>query len=130
MAETSRAASEHQHTTARRACQLVRGGRGGESQWCRSREPKNSGTAAPTRAKLDGVLTTLVRQSTRIIALCALLWAIAPPAYAYLDPGAGSALLQAIVGGAALVAAVVAHRWNQLRGWFTRRGTRDRRFER
>jgi hypothetical protein len=81
---------------------------------------------ASNRAKLDGVLTTVVRQSTRTVALCALTWAIAPPAHAYLDPGAGSALLQAIVGGAALVAALVAHRWNQLRGWFTRRGTRDK----
>ena len=76
--------------------------------------------------KLHNVLKRLVREITRLLATCALLWAIAPPVHAYIDPGAGSALLQAIVGGAALVAALVAHRWNQLRRWFTRRGTRDR----
>ena len=40
-----------------------------------------------------------------------------------LDPGTGSALLQALVGGVALVAAVVAHRWHQLRSWFAGRRT-------
>jgi hypothetical protein len=68
----------------------------------------------------------MIRESTRLFAICTLLWALAPPVHAYLDPGAGNALLQVIVGGAALVAGLVAHRWNQLRNWLTRRRTSDR----
>jgi len=68
----------------------------------------------------------MIRELIRLIAMLALLWALAPPIHAYLDPGAGNALLQVIVGGAALIAGLVAHRWNQLRNWFARRGTPDR----
>jgi hypothetical protein len=68
----------------------------------------------------------MARFGIYLAALCAIAWAFAPPAYAYLDPGTGSALLQALVGGIALVAAVVTHRWHQLRGWFTgRRSSAD-----
>jgi hypothetical protein len=65
----------------------------------------------------------MARFGLQLVALCAIAWAFAPPAYAYLDPGTGSALLQALVGGVALVAAVVAHRWHQLRSWFAGRRT-------
>ena len=63
----------------------------------------------------------MVRQSTRALAIVVLLWAWAQPADAYLDPGAGNALLQALLGGGALIAGIVAHRWNNLRQWFVRR---------
>jgi hypothetical protein len=65
----------------------------------------------------------MARVVLHFVALCAIAWAFAAPAYAYLDPGTGSALLQALVGGIALVAAVVTHRWHQLRSWFAGRRT-------
>ncbi len=35
-------------------------------------------------------------------------------AYAYLDPGSGSMLLQAILGGTAGIAVLVAYTWKQI----------------
>ena len=67
----------------------------------------------------------MARFGLQLVALCAIAWACAPPAYAYLDPGTGSALLQALVGGIALVAAVVTHRWHQVRTWLGRRSSSD-----
>jgi hypothetical protein len=49
------------------------------------------------------------------------LWAFAPPAQAYLDPGAGSILLQSIVGTVAVIGGLVAHYWNRVRDKLPRR---------
>jgi len=54
-----------------------------------------------------------------VFLICAML-ALSPKAYAYLDPGLGSFLLQMLVAG--LVGVVVAVRgfWGNLRGFFGR----------
>jgi hypothetical protein len=55
----------------------------------------------------------------RVVAVVAsfilAVWAFAPPVQAYLDPGAGSILLQTIVGGVAVVGGVLAHYWSRVR---------------
>ncbi|SFJ55474.1 hypothetical protein SAMN04515648_4580 [Phyllobacterium sp. CL33Tsu] len=40
-------------------------------------------------------------------------------AYAYLDPGTGSMILQGIIGGALTVSVVVSGYYYRLKGWFT-----------
>ena len=50
------------------------------------------------------------------------MWAFAPAAQAYLDPGTGSALLQGLIGGAAVAAGLVAHYWRRIQGLFTKGG--------
>jgi len=57
----------------------------------------------------------------RLLVLLALTFTIgATPAYAYLDPGTGSMLLQAILGGVAGV--VIAGRlyWGKVKEWINR----------
>jgi hypothetical protein len=45
-----------------------------------------------------------------------------PPAYAYLDPGTGSMILQGIVGAVAATAAAVGLYWTRVKAFFTGRG--------
>lgn len=51
-------------------------------------------------------------------------------AAAYIDPGAGSLILQGIVGALATLAAVVATSWGRIRGLLARYAKFDRREER
>lgn len=44
--------------------------------------------------------------------LCGLLFIFSPPAYAYLDPGSGSYILQILLGGVAGLVVVVKLYWN------------------
>ena len=64
----------------------------------------------------------MARAALSVILVLVALWAWAPALHAYIDPGAGSALLQALIGGVAVVAALVAHQWHRLRAWFSGRG--------
>ncbi|MBO9591148.1 MAG: hypothetical protein J7557_20880 [Devosia sp.] len=48
-----------------------------------------------------------------------LLTAFATPAHAYLDPGTGSMLLQAIIGAVAVAGATLSMYWRQLRDKFS-----------
>jgi hypothetical protein len=57
----------------------------------------------------------MMRITILLTALAVALWALAPPAYAYLDPGTGNMLLQSIVGGLAVMAGVIAHYWRGAR---------------
>lgn len=43
------------------------------------------------------------------------------PAHAYLDPGTGSMVLQAIIGAIAVSGAAVSVYWNKLKALFTSR---------
>lgn len=43
------------------------------------------------------------------------------PAYAYLDPGTGSMVLQAIIGAIAVGGAAVSVYWNKFKSLFTSR---------
>lgn len=75
----------------------------------------------PTRWR--HVEAALIRQALYFMVSAVMLWSWAPPAQAYLDPGAGSALLQALIGGVALMTAVIAHQWHRLRTWLSRRSS-------
>ena len=39
---------------------------------------------------------------------------------AYIDPGAGSLLIQLLIGGLAGLAALMKFRWNRIRGTFSK----------
>lgn len=41
-------------------------------------------------------------------------WGLATPVEAYVDPGAGSALLQSLIGSIAVVTGFVAHQWHRI----------------
>lgn len=47
--------------------------------------------------------------------------ALHSPAFAYLDPGTGSMILQAIIGGAAVGAATISVYWKKLTSIFSGR---------
>jgi hypothetical protein len=49
------------------------------------------------------------------VSLLVAVWCLAPPAYAYLDPGTGSTLLQGLIGGVAVATGFVAYSWRRLR---------------
>ncbi len=52
----------------------------------------------------------------RLLALsAAFIAASVAPAYAYLDPGTGSMVLQAIIGGIAVAGATVSIYWSKLK---------------
>jgi len=54
------------------------------------------------------------------------IWLLIPvtEAQAYIDPGAGSILLQAVIGGLAAVAALGASYWSRIRSVLFRRSNR------
>lgn len=52
--------------------------------------------------------------------LFAMLSSTAFPAYAYLDPGTGSLIIQGIIGAFALAAATVTGWWYKVRSFFVK----------
>ncbi len=62
---------------------------------------------------------------SRLTVLTALTWLAASPAYAYLDPGTGSILVQALLAGLAVASAAVAAFWTRIRQLFARRPRPD-----
>ena len=61
------------------------------------------------------------------LAAVVLLLALERPAAAYLDPGTGSMLLQALLGGVAAVGVVARLYWHRLTAVFGRRSQRRKR---
>ena len=57
---------------------------------------------------------------TAVIAATALL-AFQTPAFAYLDPGTGSMILQALIGGVAVAGATLSVYWTKIRDFVTGR---------
>jgi Na+/proline symporter len=51
-----------------------------------------------------------------LIVLVAVLLIVAAPAYAYIDPGAGSVMLQIVLGGLAGVAVTLRLLWRRITG--------------
>jgi len=47
------------------------------------------------------------------------------PAYAYLDPGTGSLLLQGLLGGIAGAAVFIRMYWHKLTSWFGKNKNKD-----
>jgi hypothetical protein len=44
---------------------------------------------------------------------------------AYIDPGAGSLLIQLLIGGLAGLAALIKFRWNRIRAMFSKRAQEE-----
>ena len=53
-----------------------------------------------------------------IIQLIFISYLLSNPAYAYLDPGIGSVILQAIIGGIAVAMTVVSIYWQKFKKFF------------
>ena len=52
---------------------------------------------------------------SRLLFLATLVLLVSRPAHAYLDPGTGSILVQALLAGLAALSAVVAAFWSRIR---------------
>ena len=61
------------------------------------------------------------RRTKGVVALGVIGSALSSPAYAYLDPGTGSMLLQLILGGVAGALVVGKLYWHRLKAFVTRR---------
>lgn len=72
----------------------------------------NPGVKTVSRTALSRIASALL--------LLVLILALPRPAYAYLDPGAGSMLLQVILGGIAGLAVGVRLFWHRILGFFSR----------
>ncbi len=60
----------------------------------------------------------VIKQSVTLGAAALLFLALSQPAYAYLDPGTGSMILQALLGGAAGVLIAGRLYWSNIKGIF------------
>jgi hypothetical protein len=58
---------------------------------------------------------------SKLIAVTLLVLLVSSPAYAYLDPGTGSMLVQGLVAALAVASAAVAAFWTRLRQFFSGR---------
>jgi hypothetical protein len=58
---------------------------------------------------------------SKLVAVALLLLLSSAPAYAYLDPGTGSMLVQGLVAGLAVASAAVAAFWTRIRQLFSGR---------
>lgn len=58
---------------------------------------------------------------SKLIAVTLLLALLSSPAYAYLDPGTGSMIVQGLVAGLAVASAAVAAFWTRIRQLFSGR---------
>lgn len=59
-----------------------------------------------------------IRDFKEVAILCLALWSVQiTPAYAYMDPGTGSLLLQGLLGGIAGAAVFIRLYWYRLRSW-------------
>lgn len=59
-----------------------------------------------------------MRSLAVLLVIVSLLLAMPSPAHAYLDPGSGSMLVQALLGGIAGVAVLVKIYWRRIVGRF------------
>lgn len=58
------------------------------------------------------------RSISAALLLCAACFALTQPAYAYLDPGTGSMILQGIIGGVAAGLFLLKTQWARIKGRF------------
>jgi hypothetical protein len=61
----------------------------------------------------------------RFVFLLAVAMALSAPAYAYIDPGAGSMLVQAALAALAGIAVFWRSLWDRVKRWFRRDKQRD-----
>ena len=61
----------------------------------------------------------MLRKNVCILMMVVAWVAIFPPkAYAYLDPGTGSLIVQSLIAAIAAVGFGLRHYWGRIRGWF------------
>jgi hypothetical protein len=48
-------------------------------------------------------------------------FSLTPPAYAYLDPGTGSVLLQGLIGGIAAIISFLSIYWHKVKSFFSKK---------
>ena len=77
--------------------------------------------SAPANKEIDRVNSNGSR-----LALCCIAAIYATPAYAYLDPGTGSLLIQGIIASIAAAGAVARLYWHKIVGIFHRRKEADK----
>ena len=63
----------------------------------------------------------MVRVFHVVAPVAAILLAFEPPAYAYLDPGSGSMMLQVLLGGFAAVGVAARLYWHRVTAVFRRK---------
>ena len=86
----------------------------------------SDGPPAP-RARGRGVTSVSIGDvMSRLIAVTILVFLLSSPAWAYLDPGTGSMLVQGLVAALAVVSAAVAAFWTRIRQLFSGRKKPDR----
>ncbi len=86
------------------------------------------GSATMLRGKMDSSMHRNLRptlrkysaESTLCCAVLALTLDFSRPAFAYLDPGTGSIMLQLLLGGVAGGLVVAKLYWHKLKGFFVR----------
>jgi hypothetical protein len=64
-----------------------------------------------------------LESTTKTVLACLFITAafgLSHPAYAYLDPGTGSIILQSIIGGIAAASAFGAMYWNKVKNFLSR----------
>jgi hypothetical protein len=62
---------------------------------------------------------------TIFVAVFLMAFAMGDRAYAYLDPGTGSVLLQVLLGGVAGVLALIKLYWKRIKSVVSRRSSRE-----
>ena len=63
---------------------------------------------------------TMKRVSSLVLAATWLVFFTERPAYAYIDPAAGSLIIQVLLGGVAGVAVIVKMYWHRIASFFGR----------
>ena len=63
----------------------------------------------------------MARMFRMTASVAAILLALEPPAYAYLDPGSGSMMLQVLLGGFAAVGVAAKLYWHRVTAVFRRK---------
>jgi F0F1-type ATP synthase assembly protein I len=61
-----------------------------------------------------------------LLVVAILLLLVSSPAYAYLDPGTGSMIVQGLLAALAALSAVVAAFWTRIRRFLSRRAASER----
>ena len=52
-----------------------------------------------------------------ILIYCLIILLFSRPAYAYLDPGLGSLILQSVIGGVAIVVGYISFFWHKIKSF-------------
>lgn len=61
--------------------------------------------------------------NSKFLCLSIILVSYTTPAFAYLDPGTGSMLLQGLIGGIAIAASFLSIYWQKVKDFFGRKDT-------